>query len=403
MTKRTLYFECYSGISGDMTVASLLDLGVDEKIVMKAIESLKLTGFKINIGRTKKCGIDSCKFNVILDNKHTHNEQHNHEHHHHEHRNIEDIYIIIDKSNLSSKAKEISRKIFDIIAKAEAKAHGININEVHFHEVGAIDSIIDIVATAVCIDNLNVDDIIFSKLYEGKGHVTCQHGTIPVPVPAVVNIVVDNSLELKITDNEGEMITPTGAAIVAALKTKEELPNTYKIRKIGLGAGKKEFEKANILRSFLIEEDKGNLSDEIWVLESNIDDSTSESLGYTMDTLFKNGAKDVFFTPIHMKKNRLAQKITVLCEENIIEEMEEIIFKHTTTIGIRRYKAQRTILKNKIEEFNTSFGLVKVKVCKFNENIYYYPEYEDVKNICNETCKGYKEVVDEIKLSLINK
>lgn len=273
MKKNNLYLECYSGISGDMTVAALLDLGADEEILRESLNSLGISGYKIKIGRANKCGIDACDFDVILDDTHHHHHQdhshgdhdhshkHSHDHnkhHHHEHRNINDIYKIIDESKITKAAKEIAKKIFDLIAQAEAKAHAVDYDKVHFHEVGAIDSIIDIVAVAVCIDNLNIDQVIVSDLYEGKGHVKCQHGIIPVPVPAVVNIATDNSLSLKITDTIGEMVTPTGAAIAAGLKSREKLPETFIIKKIGLGAGKKNFEKANILRAFIVEEEKKN-------------------------------------------------------------------------------------------------------------------------------------------------
>jgi len=260
MNKRTLYLECYSGISGDMTVGALLDLGASEEVLRKALASLNVDGYEIKIGRTQKCGIDACDFNVILEHQHdhSHSDHHNHSHDHdhsHEHRNINDIFKIIDGAEISENAKGISKRIFDIVAKAESKAHGIDIEEVHFHEVGAIDSIIDIIAVAVCIDDLDIHDVICSELYEGKGHVRCQHGTIPVPVPAVANIVMDNHLTIKITNTIGEMITPTGAAIVAALKTKDSLPEGCKIKKIGIGAGEKDFPKANILRAYIIEED----------------------------------------------------------------------------------------------------------------------------------------------------
>lgn len=427
MYKKTLYLECFSGISGDMTVASLLDLGADEKILRQALDSLKVDGYDIKIGRTQKCGIDACDFDVILHqdehhhhhHDHSHDHEHDHDHHHHHshehhshehdhehhhdhvHRNVYDIYKIIEESEISHRAKEISKNIFDIVAKAESKAHGIDIEKVHFHEVGAVDSIVDIVATAVCIDNLNIDEVVVSKLYEGSGHVRCQHGIIPVPVPAVTNIVIDNSLPIKITDAKGEMITPTGAAIAAALKTRDSLPENYKIRKVGIGAGKKDFERANILRAFIIEEVHPNAdNDEIWVLETNLDDCTGENLGFTMEKLIEGGARDVFYTPIFMKKNRPAYKLSILCEEDKIKSMESIIFKNTTSIGIRKYRTNRTILKRETINANTKYGEVNVKVCYFENDKYYYPEYEDVKNICDKLGLSFKIVYDEIKISL---
>ncbi len=267
--KNKLYLECYSGISGDMTVAALIDLGADKEALSEALSSLPVSGFKTEISRVKKSGIDSCDFNVILDddhknydhdmdylyNTHHHHHEHNHNHnHHHEHRNLKDILEIINNSKLTDRAKNIATDIFTTLAKAEAKAHGTDIDNVHFHEVGAVDSIVDIISIAFCIDNLNISDVIASELYEGTGTVHCQHGILPVPVPAVLNIAADNNIKLHITDCKGEYVTPTGAAAVAVLKTHSHLPKSFTIKKIGIGAGKREQEMSGILRAMLIEE-----------------------------------------------------------------------------------------------------------------------------------------------------
>ena len=297
-----LYLECYSGISGDMTVAALLDLGADQQVLLEGLESLNLPGYQLKIGRVKKNGIDACDFDVILDepehhhdhdhehhhdhdhehhhdhdhehhhdHDHEHHHDHDHEHHHdhehghphdhehehhhhhdHVHRNIGDIFAIIDQSKISDRAKQTAKDIFRIIAAAESKAHGIAEDQVHFHEVGAVDSIVDIVSAAICLDNLDITEAVVSDLYEGCGYVHCQHGLMPVPVPAVVNIAADNALRLRLTQTRGEMITPTGAAIAAYLSKGGKLPESFVIEKIGLGAGKKDFATANILRAFLI-------------------------------------------------------------------------------------------------------------------------------------------------------
>lgn len=282
---RELYLECYSGISGDMTVAALLDLGADRKVLDKALKSLPVTGFTTRISTVKKSGLRACDFAVLLDaehenhdhdmeylyghtghEEHDHNhhmqEEHDHSHHTqeehlhshpaHEHRGLPEIVHIIEQADMSDHAKELAKKIFGIIAEAEAKAHGVPLEEVHFHEVGAVDSIVDIVAAAVCFDNLGITDVVVSELYEGKGVIRCQHGIIPVPAPAVVNIAQENDLRLHITEDEGEFVTPTGAAIVAAVRTKKELPESFVIKKTGLGAGKRENHRAGILRAMLI-------------------------------------------------------------------------------------------------------------------------------------------------------
>jgi len=270
--KNTLYLECLSGISGDMFVASLLDLGADEQVLRDALASLPVKGFQVEIKRVKKSGLDACDFHVILDEVHEnhdhdmeylhgHREQevhhHGHEsgghpHGHHEHRGLLEINRIIETSALTEPAKQLAKKIFRILAEAEAEAHGVPPEQVHFHEVGAVDSIVDIIAAAVCMDSLNVTEVIVPELYEGRGTVRCQHGVLPIPVPAVANIVRAHQIRLHMTEVQGELVTPTGAAIAAAVRTGEQLPKEFYIEKIGLGAGKREYETAGVVRAMLI-------------------------------------------------------------------------------------------------------------------------------------------------------
>ena len=287
---KSLYLECYSGISGDMTVAALLDLGADQKVLEDVLESIPVQGFEIKVSRVTKSGIDACDFDVILNEEidghdhdmeylhgdhhddHHHGEHHhddhdhgdhhhedrnhdNHhheEHHHHEHRNQEDMIHIIGHASMTDSARELACKIVKILANAEAKAHGVPIEQVHFHEVGAVDSIVDIVAAAVCADSLNFDEVYIPQLNEGRGMVRCQHGLLPIPVPAVANIITDHHLKLHITNVEGELVTPTGAAIAAALRTSEQLPEQFVIEKVGMGAGKREYECVGVLRAMMI-------------------------------------------------------------------------------------------------------------------------------------------------------
>ena len=256
---KTIYLECFSGISGDMTVAALLDLGADKDVLINSLNSLNLTGYEIKISYVNKNGINACDFSVILDEKHE-NYDHNMEYlhgnkdvhihnHSHEHRKLTEIINIINKSAISDNAKNISLKIFDILAESESKAHNVPKEQVIFHEVGAVDSIVDIVAVAVCIDNLQITDVIVPVLYEGKGFVRCRHGVLPVPVPAVLNIATKYSIKLNITDYQGEFVTPTGAAIVAALSTSSKLPQNFVIKKVGMGAGKRNYDKPSLLRA----------------------------------------------------------------------------------------------------------------------------------------------------------
>lgn len=282
---KSLYLECNAGISGDMLVAALLDLGAEKEALDKALQSIPAKGFEYKISRVSKAGVDCCDFDVILDEEHAnhdhdmaflhgngdavvHNHEHEHHHdhdhehshvphehhHHHEHRGLQEVIAIIDATDMSAAAKVLALKIFDIIADAEAKAHAVEKNAVHFHEVGAIDSIVDIVAIAVCADSLGVENVIVPELCEGRGTVRCQHGVLPVPVPATANIMQRFGFNVRLLPVQGEFVTPTGAAAAAALMTTDELPQSFKILGIGLGAGKRQYERPSILRALMIED-----------------------------------------------------------------------------------------------------------------------------------------------------
>lgn len=404
IVNRTLYLECYSGISGDMMAAALLDLGADQQALKDALESLPLEGFQIEIGRVKKSGLDACDFAVILDSAHENHDHdmeylHGHEtvhsHSHkgsHEHRGMKEILHIIDNGAMTREAKAIAKRIFGILAQAEAKAHGVPLEEVHFHEVGAVDSIVDIISVAVCLDNLGITECIVPVLYEGCGTIRCQHGILPVPVPAVANIASEHNLDLCITESKGEFVTPTGAAIVAAIRTAKELPETFSLRKIGIGAGKREYDRPGILRAMLIEGQASYGRDCIWKLETNMDDCTGEALGYVMDRLFEAGARDVSYTPVYMKKNRPAYQLNVICTEENVKQMEQIIFEETTTIGIRRQQMERSVLARSMETVRTCLGDAQVKVCALGSQIRKYPEYQSVVRLCKEHDRSFQEV-----------
>lgn len=426
---KTLYLECNTGISGDMSVAALLDLGADQDVLMRVLDSIPAKGFEVKIGRVKKAGIDCCDFAVVLDREHenhdhnmeylygeeheylhheehhghthSHEEEHehhegNHEHtHHHEHRGIKEIREILSACSLTKRARELALKIFTVLAKAEAKAHGVPVEEVHFHEVGAVDSIVDIVAAAVCLDNLGVTKVIVPKLCEGEGSVRCQHGILPIPVPAVANIIEAYSLPVEFTHIKGELITPTGAAIVAALEPSYRLPERFTIQKIGMGAGKRSYQRPSILRAMLIEEEEKE-KDSIYKLESNIDDCSGEALGYVMEELLKAGARDVHYIPVYMKKNRPAWQLNVICMKEDIEKLEAVIFRETTTIGIRRMEMERTVLTREIRKIRTIYGEALVKVCMTGGQTRFYPEYESVIKICREKNLPYLEVYESI-------
>lgn len=465
---KTLYLECYSGISGDMTVAALLDLGVDRAVLDRVLKSLKVSGFETKISRVVKSGIDACDFDVVLDKEHEnhdhdmeylhghhhkghennhfydhnhvhedkaehfHSHEHNHAHgagsaqdrHHHEHCGIKEITYIIEHSAMNENAKKIALRIFEILAEAESKAHNVPVDQVHFHEVGAVDSVVDIVSVAVCLDDLDVTEVIVPVLCEGRGTVRCQHGILPIPVPAVANIVNANHLYLKMTETEGELVTPTGAAIVAAVKTKDKLPETFEIQKIGIGAGKRQYECPGILRAMIIsqsaetdeakaqsEEFKnpeiGNnpkaenqeTKDTIIKMETNIDDCSGEVLGFVMERLMKAGARDVHYVPVFMKKNRPAWVLNVICKEEDIETLQNIIFEETTTIGIRYSRMERTILPRETRTIPTPWGEVLAKVCTLNGKEQLYPEYESVAQLSREKEIPFAEIYRYIVLA----
>ena len=443
---KTLYLECYSGISGDMTVAALLDLGADREVLEKTLGSLGVDGFRTEITRVKKSGLDACDFAVILDeahenhdhdmeylhghlyerhghdhgehhehshsehNEHHHGAEHHHAHehrhgeephaHHHEHRGMKEIREILLSSSMTDRAKEIALSVFEILAAAEAKAHGVPADQVHFHEVGAVDSIVDVAAAAVCLDNLDVTEVIVPKLCEGTGTVRCQHGILPVPVPAVANIVEQNHLNLQITNVEGELVTPTGAAIAAAVRTSDVLPDRFTIEKTGLGAGKRQYACPGFLRAMIIRPEDNSEKDRIYRLETDIDDCTGETLGLTMDKLFAAGAREVHYTPVYMKKNRPAYELIVICTEEKIRKMEEVIFRETTTIGVRRIPMERTVLKRRQQNIKTPFGEAEAKICTLPDGREVcYPEYESVQSLAAEAGLGFQEMYRQIQNS----
>lgn len=422
---KSLYLECNAGISGDMLAAALLDLGADKEALDKALQSIPAKGFEYKISRVSKAGVNCCDFDVILDEEHAnhdhdmaflhgnddavvhsheheHHRDHDHEHehshvphehhHHHEHRGLQEVIAIIDATDMSAAAKELALKIFDIIADAEAKAHAVEKNAVHFHEVGAIDSIVDIVAIAVCADSLGVENVIVPELCEGRGTVRCQHGVLSVPVPATANIMQRFGFNVHLLPVQGEFVTPTGAAAAAALMTTDELPQSFKILGIGLGAGKRQYERPSILRALLIEDNAQKNSvnsnalqtDCICQLQSDIDDCSGELLGYTLERLLAAGALDAHYQPVFMKKSRPAWELTVICREEDRAKLEALIFAETTTIGIRRARMERTVLPRSRYVVHTAYGDVAVKRCLLENGERCYVEYDSAAKLAQE-------------------
>lgn len=454
----TLYLECASGISGDMTVAALLDLGADRAALDRALASLPVQGFEVRVGRVAKNGLDACDFDVLLDEEHenhdhdmeylfghehghgdfgaavghggehghtdaddsadhrraddghrhghghTHDDhEHEHGHHHHEHRTLADVEAILDAADLAPRARSIAGRVFSILAQAEAQAHGTTPDQVHFHEVGAVDSIVDIVAAAVCLDSLDVDDVVVTELAEGTGTIRCAHGVIPVPVPAVCAIAADHRLPLRATGVRGELVTPTGAAIVAAVRTADRLPARYTIAKVGLGAGKRSYEGCSgVLRAMLIEPLPGDgpapsptaqaESDTVCKLECDVDDCTGEALGRVLERLMAAGAREAHCLPVFTKKGRPAYQLQVICDEQVRPALERLIFEETTTIGIRRCAMERTVLPRRARTVETALGPMPAKEVTLPSGaVRLYPEHDGVVAAAEQFGVPYQE------------
>ena len=401
-----LYLEGASGISGDMTVAALLDLGASRDKLDSALSSLGIEGFHYHIGRRASYSIEGCDFSVHLHHhEHHHDEaydahEHTHHHghsHHHEHRHLAEVYAIIDRAELSDSARALAKKIFLIVAQAEAKAHGAPLEKVHFHEVGAIDSIVDIIATAALVDDLDIDGCIVTGLSEGHGTITCQHGELPVPVPAVLNIAEAHGIPLRPNvTTHGEMVTPTGIAIAAALRTQDELPPAFRILRSGIGLGKRDFGRANFLRVLLLTPQAD--PERIYTVEANIDDSTPEELGLLKDKLLREaGARDVWFVPCLMKKNRPAVQLGVLCTEEKLPLVEDAVLRHSSTIGLRKYPVQRTIMERETISVQLPEGAVDVKKAVWKDIVRYQPEYDSVRKLAEETGKPFRVLFDRAR------
>ena len=423
--EKILYLECGTGISGDMTVAALLDLGADKDKLLRVLEGIPGNGFDVRISRVKKAGIDCCDFDVVLDEEHDghdhdmeylyghlhehdhehdhdhhHDHDHDHDHHHHHHTGMKEIREIIGHLTMTDGARALALRIFEILAQAESEAHGVPVDEVHFHEVGAIDSIVDIVAAAVCLDDLDITKVAVTGITEGSGTVRCQHGILQVPVPAVERIARAHALPLQFTSRKGELVTPTGAAFAAAVMTQQELPEKFVIVKTGLGAGKREYEIPSILRAMILEpcgqKQQDVLADRIWKLECDMDDCTGEQLGYALGRLYDEGAREAHYAPVFMKKNRPGWELTVICDEAHREQLENVIFKETTTIGIRRQQMERSVLARKSVSVKTQYGEIPVKISGENEHRRVHPEYEMVSEAAQRYGVPFGTVYDEV-------
>jgi len=445
---KILYYDCFAGISGDMHLGAMIDAGVDPEHLIRELNKLPLTGFRLHICRDQRKSIEGTRVDVLLDghnkdgtrksgnspdsgrpsspdvhgqrhdhehkhiHKHEHDHEHGHEHghehdhhHHHDHphRNLEDIRKIITGSKLPSATKSRAMKMFQLIAEAEAKIHGVSVDEIHFHEVGAVDSIVDITGAAICLEYLKPDRILASTVELGSGMVRCAHGIMPVPAPATSEILKNIPVSLGKANHEAT--TPTGAAILAA--NVDEFTDTLRFTPTltAYGIGQRDGNIPNILRVYLAEiTSEAEKPDLFMMTECNIDDMNPEIHTHVMDTLFSRGALDVYITPVIMKKGRPAVTLSVLSDTNNLEILKETLLEHTTTLGVRSYPVSRVMLERESDDMDTSLGTVTIKKAWYKGRLLKWkPEYEDCKTLADKHNLPIREVFRLIENEIKNK
>ena len=362
---KVLYFDCFAGIAGDMTVAALLELGLPLDLLRSELAKLPFSGYTLDSSRTERHHVAGTSFKVTL----TGPDQ--------PHRHYSHIAAMIDEAPLKPRVKDLAQRIFRRLAEAEASVHNVPLERVHFHEVGAVDSIVDVVGAAIGLDYLGVERVYASPLPFGRGFIQTAHGRLPVPAPATAHLM--QGIPLAGDIGEGERVTPTGAAIIAALAEGFGAPPAMRSDRIGYGAGEKDFaEVPNLLRLVLGEVDEASRHEEVQVIETHVDDMNPEIFGFLMEKLLQAGALDVAFTPIQMKKNRPATCLTVISRNEDLEKLAKIILSESTAIGLRYYPVRRVTLGRSLETRGTSLGEVKVKVL---ENGRVVPEYDSCREI----------------------
>lgn len=393
---KTLYFDCFSGIAGDMAIGALLDLGLDFEYLKTELKKLPVRGYELQASRVVRANLSAMKFDVIMEGGHDHH-HHGHDHHEHGHshfhRKASEILAMIRESALNPNTKRIATNIFTKLAISEGRVHHIAPEDVEFHEVGAIDSIVDTIGTAIGFDALGIERFLCGPINVGAGFIHCQHGVYPVPVPATADLLKDATIYSKYANIE--LVTPTGAAILAAVVERFTPLAGFAIEKIGYGAGTKQFQDfPNCVRLFLGEERSVQsvavsdvaAFDEVTVIEANIDDMTPQNFGYVAERLLESGALDVFTVPIQMKKGRPGLLLQVLSPAERTEALSRILFEETTTIGVRHHTARRRILDREIVPVETEYGTIGVKVSRLDGRVVTYtPEYEDCARIARQT------------------
>jgi uncharacterized protein (TIGR00299 family) protein len=385
---RTLYFDCFAGASGDMILGAMVAAGVDRAMLSEQLSRLNVDGLNINFETVTRSGLSATYARVETA-------------HEHKHRHLSDITKIIESSGVSNKAKALSIEIFTRLAEAEAKVHNEPVEHIHFHEVGALDAIVDIVGAAICFDLLKIDRFVSSPLHVGSGTIEMAHGRFPVPPPAVAELL--KGVPFYSSDIAGELLTPTGAAIITTVcKEFGPLPQIT-TEAVGYGAGTRQYKDfPNVLRVLLGQTEPGAGTDErLWMIETNIDDMSPQLLGHVMDRAFELGALDCYFTPVQMKKNRPGVLLSVLCAPDRKEPLTNLLFTETTTLGVRSYEVERRALRRSVTQVETAYGPIGVKVAHLNGHVVNeMPEFEDVRTAATKAGVPLKVVEDAVRAAL---
>ena len=383
---RTLYFDCFAGASGDMILGALVSAGAAPEALRQQLSLLSVDGFSVDFTTVSKSGLSANYARVNTA-------------HEHKHRHLSDIKAIIEKSQLSSSIKQRSIAIFTKLAEAEARVHNEPIDHVHFHEVGALDAIVDVVGAAICFDLLKVGRFVCSPIHVGSGTVEMAHGRFPVPPPAVAELL--KGVPFYSTELKGELLTPTGAAIITTVCDEFGPIPPFKVESIGYGAGTREYENfPNVLRVMVGESDLTGNDENLWMIETNLDDISPQILGHVMDRAFELGAKDCYFTSVQMKKNRPGVLLSVLCDAEKKDAMMALLFVETTTLGVRTYEVIRRSLQRELVAVETPYGKIDVKVATLNGRVVNaMPEFEQCREAALKAGVALKEVEAAATLS----
>jgi len=386
---KTLYFDCFAGASGDMILGAMVAAGVDPSVLREQLSLLNVEGFKIDFETVNRSGLSATYARVETV-------------HEHKHRHLSDIRRIIEASGVTEGAKDLAIRIFSRLAEAEGRVHNEPVEKVHFHEVGALDAIVDVVGAAICFDMLKIDRFVSSPLHVGSGMVQMAHGSFPVPPPAVTELL--RGVPFYSGDIKGELLTPTGAAIITTVcKEFGPIPR-IKTDRTGYGAGTREYENfPNVLRVLIGEtgDSDGAVSERLWMIETNLDDVSPQIVGHVMDRVFELGALDCYFTPVHMKKNRPGVLLSVLCGPDEKEPVMKLLFTETTTLGVRSYEVERRALRRSVVRVETQYGPISVKVAHLNGRVVNeMPEFEEVRKAAISADVPLKIVEEAARVAL---